>query len=38
MTTFGSFCGILTMINDFTTQTGKKIGCYKLMTVQTVEE
>jgi hypothetical protein len=37
MTTFGSFYGILTMINDFMTQTGESIGCYKLMTVQNRE-
>lgn len=37
MTTFGSFYGILTMINDFTTQTGESVGCYKLMTVQNRE-
>lgn len=34
MTTFGSFYGIITMIDDFSTGTGESIGCYKLMTVQ----
>jgi len=34
MTTFGSFYGIITMIDDFGIGTGESIGCYKLMTVQ----
>jgi hypothetical protein len=34
MTTFGSFSGVITMIDDFRTQTGESIGCYKLMTVE----
>ncbi len=33
MTTFGSFSGIVTMINDFMIGTGESIGCFKLMTV-----
>lgn len=37
MTTFGSFFGTITMINDFMTRTGESIGCYKLMTVQNNE-
>ena len=37
MTTFGSFYGIITMIDDFSTGTGESIGCYKLMTVQNRE-
>ena len=34
MTTFGSFYGIITMIDDFRIGTEESIGCYKLMTVQ----
>lgn len=34
MTTFGSFYGIITMIDDFSTGIGESTGCYKLMTVQ----
>ncbi len=34
MITFGSFYGIITMINDFGTGTGEIMGCYKLITVQ----
>ncbi|RKD33426.1 hypothetical protein BET03_09230 [Thermohalobacter berrensis] len=34
MTTFGSFYGIITRIDDFRVRTGESIGCYKLMTVQ----
>ena len=34
MATFGSFFGIVTMINDFWTGSEAQSGCYKLMTVQ----
>ena len=34
MTTFRSFTGILTSINDFATGAGQPTGCYKIMTVQ----
>jgi len=34
MITFGSFYGIITMIDDFMTGTEELTGCYKLMTVQ----
>ena len=34
MTTFGSFYGIITMIDDFRTGMEESAGCYKLMTVQ----
>lgn len=37
MTTFGSFFGTITMINDFMTGTGESIGCYKQITVQNKE-
>lgn len=37
MTTFGSFSGIITRINDYNTGTGESIGCYKLMTVKNRE-
>lgn len=34
MATFGSFIGIVTSINDFSTGNDAQLGCYKLMTVQ----
>jgi hypothetical protein len=34
MTTFGSFSGTVTTIDNFRTVTGKSLGCYKLMTVR----
>lgn len=38
MTTFGSFYGIITKIDDFSSGTEESIGCYKLMTVQNRDE
>ncbi len=37
MTTFGSFYGIINMIDNFNIGTGNSIGCYKLVTVQNRE-
>ena len=34
MTTFNSFKGIITMIDEFYIGTPKEEGCYKLMTIQ----
>lgn len=34
MTTFGSFYGMITMIDDFRIGSEESIGCYKIMTVQ----
>ena len=34
MITFGSFYGIVTMINDVRLENKESMGCYKLMTVQ----
>ncbi len=38
MADFGSFAGIVTMINDFWTGSGAPSGCNKLMTLQSPME
>ncbi|SKC76643.1 hypothetical protein [Maledivibacter halophilus] len=37
MTTFGSFYGIITRIDDFNSGSEESLGCYKIMTVQKID-